>query len=292
MMKHHALALLVAAALATTASAGVIDKAQVDATAPTATWSAWGGQLGIRWNRDLLSNLGVTVGAPTAKLATQDFRLHEWFNVRESAGLQFTVSNSALRQFTGGSVQMRGGFVLNLRDGSNIDLRDLTLRARTDGSNILDVVSGDGKVWLYSDSLMFHLADNDRALAVKSANLRMTPALANRIGAPEAAGWNLGDIAMNTQIYVQGNDLAPNRVCNPYPYPDVEVPGVPGAVYKADLFMQATQYDPTGCMSCDGPGGNDGIASVAPNSTLRNNFNDGSLQQTITGDPLGTSSAL
>ncbi|MGH8171980.1 MAG: hypothetical protein ACREPX_02460 [Rhodanobacteraceae bacterium] len=292
-MKHHALALLIAAVIVPAASAGVIDKAQdAGANASAQSWSAWGGQLGIRWNRDLLSNLGVTVAAPTGKLATQDFRLHEWFNVRESAGLQFTVSNSALRQFTGGAVQMRGGFVLNLRDGSRVDLRDLTLRARTDGSNILDVVSGDGKVWLYSDSLMFHLADNDRQLAVKSANLRMTPALANRIGVPEAAGWNLGDIAMNTQIFVQGDDLAPNRVCTPYPYPDVEVPGVPGAVYKADLFMQATQYDPTGCQSCDGPGGNDGIASVAPNSTLRNNVNDGTAQQTISNDPLGTSSAL
>jgi hypothetical protein len=67
---------------------------------------------------------------------------------------------------------------------------------------------------------------------------------------------------------------------------------VPGAVYKADLFMQATQYDPVGCQSCDGPGGNDGIASVAPNSTLRNNVNDGTAQPTISGDPLGTSSAL
>ena len=294
MMKHHALALLIAAAIVPAASAGVIDRAQLaDANASAQSWSAWGGQLGVRWNRDLLSNLGVTVAnAPTGKLSTQDFRLHEWFALRESAGLQFTVSNAALRKFTGGSVQMRGGFVLNLRDGSRIDLRDLTLRARADGSNILDIVSGDGKVWMYSDSLMFQLSNNDRELAVKSANIRMSAALANRIGVPEAAGWNLGDIAMNTQIFVQGDDLAPNRVCNPYPWPDVAVPGVPGAVYKADLFMQATQYDPTGCQSCDGPGGTDGIASVAPNSTLRNNVNDGTAQQTISNDPLGTSSAL
>ena len=293
MMKRHALALLVAAAFVPAASAGVIDKAQAGANAPAQSWSAWGGQLGIRWNRDLLTNLGVTVGsAPGGKLATQDSRNHEWFSLRESAGLQFTVSNAALRQFVGGSVQMRGGFVLNLRDRSSIDLRDLTVRVRTGASNILDIVSGDGKVWLYSDSLMFQLSDNDRELAVKSANIRMTAAFANRIGVPEAAGWNLGDIAMNTQIFVQGNDLAPNRVCTPYPYPDVAVPGVPGAVYKADLFMQATQYDPTGCQGCDGPGGGDGIASVAPNSTLRNNVNDGSLQQTISNDPLGTSSAL
>jgi hypothetical protein len=291
-MKLHALALLVAAAVLPAAHAGVIDKANTQATQ---TWSAWGGQIGVRWNRDLLGNLGLAVAdAPAGKLAKQDFRLHEWFDLRQSAGLQFTVNNASLRNFTGGSLQMRGGFVLKLRDGSSIDLRDLTLRARTDGSNILDLVSGDGKAWFYSDSLMFRLSNNERGLDIVSANLRMSQALANRIGVPEAASWNLGDISMNTEIFVQGADqnAIRGRSCSPYPWPDVEVPGVPGAVYQADLFMQATQYDPVGCMSCDGPGGNDGIASIAPNSTLRNNVNDGSQQPTISGDPNGTSSAL
>lgn len=292
-MKFHALALLIAAAVLPAAHAGVIEKANQQATQ---SWSAWGGQIGVRWNRDLLGNLGLTVAdAPTGKLAKQDFRLHEWFDLRQNAGLQFTVNNASLRNFTGGSLQMRGGFVLKLRDGSAVDLRDLTLRARTDGSNILDLVSSDGKAWFYSDSLMFRLANNEHGLEIVSANLRMSQALANRIGVPEAGAWNLGDIAMNTDIFVQGVDQASlrGRECSPYPWPDVGVPGVPGATYQADLFMQATQYDPVGCQSCDGPGGaNDGIASVAPNSTLRNNVNNGSQQQTISGDPNGTSSAL
>jgi hypothetical protein len=289
------MALIIAAAFVTAAHAGVIDKAQqADAAAAAGqTWSAWGGQIGVRWNHDLLANLGVSVAdAPAGKLATQDFRLHEWFELRQSGGVQFTVSNASLRNFIGGSVQMRGGFVLKLRDGSTIDLRDLTLRTRKDGSNVLDLVGGDGKVWLYSDSLMFRLADNERGLEVMSANIRMSQLLANRIGVPDAAAWNLGDIAMNTEIFRQGADLAPNRVCSPYPWPDVAVPGVPGAVYKADLFMEGTQYDPTGCMSCDGPGGNDGIASVAPTSSLINNVNDGTYQPTVPGDPLGTSANL
>src|SRR6185312_3261539 len=179
-MKLHALALLVAAAVLPAAHAGVIDTANQQATQ---SWSAWGGTIGVRWNRDLLGNLGLTVAdAPSGKLAKQDFRLHEWFDMRQNAGLQFTVNNASLRNFTGGSLQMRGGFVLKLRDGSTVDLRDLTLRARTDGSNILDLVSGDGKAWFYSDSLMFRLSNNEHGLDIVSANLRMSQALANRIG--------------------------------------------------------------------------------------------------------------
>ena len=258
------------------------------------SWSAWGGEIGFRWNPDLLDNIRIKIQGSGATAQT-DLRNHQWFAVRQSGGLQFDVFNGSLQGFTGGSLQMRGGFVLKLRDGSAVDLRDLTLRARTDGSNILDLVSSDGKAWFYSDSLMFRLANNEHGLEIVSANLRMSQALANRIGVPEAGAWNLGDIAMNTDIFVQGVDQASlrGRECSPYPWPDVGVPGVPGATYQADLFMQATQYDPVGCQSCDGPGGaNDGIASVAPNSTLRNNVNNGSQQQTISGDPNGTSSAL
>jgi hypothetical protein len=294
MIKHHALAFFVAAALVPAAYAGVIDRAQQAGTSASAqTWSAWGGEIGVRWNRDLLTNLGVNVDSgTTAKLATQDFRQHEWFAVRESAGLQFTVSNSALREFTGGSVQMRGGFVLKLRDGSTIDMRDLTLRVRANDSRVLDIVSGDGQAWFYSDRLMFRLSDDERTLMVKAADVRISERLANRLGAPESAGWEVADIAMNTQIFVQGDDLEPNRVCTPYPWPGVAVPGVPGAVYQADLFMQTFSIDPVGCQGCDGTGGNDGLVAYAPSSTLRNNVNDGSLQATIAGDPLGTSTAL
>ena len=289
-MKLHALALLIAAAVLPAAHAGVIDKSNQQATQ---TWSAWGGQIGVRWNRDLLGNLGVRVAdAPTGQLAMHDGRRHQWFDVRQNAGLDFTVHNKSLRNFTGGSVQMRGGFLLKLRDGTSIDLRDLTLRARTDGSNILDLVSSDGKAWFYSDSVMFTLSGDQRTLEIVSANLRMSQSFANRIGVPEAAGWNMGDIAMNTQIFVQGEDSVRGRSCSPYPWPNVAVPNVPGAVYQADLFMEDISFDPVGCQTCDGPGGNDGIASVAPNSTLRNNVNDGTAQATISGDPLGTSANL
>ena len=67
MMKFRVLALSsLAVALAAAAHAGVIDKAQRDGQAALTaqTWSAWGGELGVRWNRGLLSNIGVEVSLP------------------------------------------------------------------------------------------------------------------------------------------------------------------------------------------------------------------------------------
>jgi len=292
-MNIRVCALALACGFVSLANAGVIDRAQKAEAAAQQAWTAWGGDIGVRWNRGLLGNIGVRVeAAPSAQLAKTDVRRHEWFEVRQAGGLTFTVRNGSMQQFVGGSLQMRGGYVLRLADGSSIDMRDLSLRVRDSDPKILDVVSGDGKVWFYSDRVMFELADHDRTLAIRAADLRIAPALANRIGRPEAANWEVADLALNTQINIQGENVVEGS-CDPYPWPGAAVPGMPGEAYKADLFMQAIQFDPVGCQSCDGPGGaNDGTASWAPSSTLKNNVNDGTAQATIPGDPLGTSTAL
>ncbi|HEV7491499.1 MAG TPA: hypothetical protein VGO25_11880 [Rhodanobacteraceae bacterium] len=296
MMKRHALAFLVAAAVLPAAHAGVVDNAQH--AAQQQAWSAWGGEIGIRWNADILDNLGIHPGQQTGQLNETDFHRHEWFQLRQSGGLQFKVFNSALQNFTGGSLQMRGGYVLQLRDGSSIDMRDMSLRVREKDTKVLDIVSGDGKVWFYTDRVMFELANGNQMLAIRAADIRIGPDLANRLGVPEANGWEIGDMAMNTQVNIQGSNNVPDRVCSPYPWPNVAVPNVPDQTYKGDLFMQSFSVDPVGCMhsngssGCDGPGGDDGIAGFAPTSSLINNKNDGTFVPTVPNDPLGTSTSL
>jgi len=286
-----ALALACGLGVASLAQAGVIDKAQT--AAQQQSWSAWGGDIGVRWNRGLLKNIGVTVEqSTTAQLSKTDMRRHEWFDVRQAGGLSFNVKNGSMQQFTGGSLQMRGGYTLRLSDGSSIDLRDLSLRVRANDPKVLDAVSGDGKVWFYSDRVMFELADNNRTLAIRAADLRIAPEFAARIGRPEAANWEVADLALNTQINIQGQNPQGEQ-CDPYPWPDVPVTDVPGETFKADLFMQAINFDPVGCQGCDGPGGaTDGTIGWAPSSTLINNRNNGTAVETIPGDPLGTSTAL
>jgi hypothetical protein len=291
-MKRLGLGLCIAAACVPAVHAGAISDAVKAASPGTAqSWSAWGGTIGVRWNRDLMQNLGIALDAPSATLAQKDLGRHEWFELRQTDGLKFSVRNATLQQFDGGSLQMRGGYVLRLRDGGRIDLRDFSLRVRANDPKILDLVSADGKAWFYSDRIMFELADNNRTLAIRAADLRVSAALAARLGAPEADGWELADMALNTEVNIQGKGAEPDRVCSPYPWPKVDVPGVAGATYQADLFMQSFSVSPTGCQSCTGPSGS-GIASFAPSSTLRNNINDGTAQATVGGDPMGTSSAL
>ena len=286
------LVIVLALACACPAMAGVIDTAQKAQAQAAQAWSAWGGDLGLRWNRDLLATMGIEVVGADQRLERQDRRLHEWFRVRETGGLKFIVRNGSMQHFSEGSLQARGGHSLRLPDGSHISLRDFTLRLRAGDNGILDVIGADGKAWFYVDRLMFELVDDNRRLAIQAADLRIAPALASRIGRPDVANWEVADLALHSEVYVQGaNEIS--GTCDPYPWPGVGVEEAPGEVYRADLFMQSFSMNVVGCQTCDGPGGaNDGVIAWAPSSTLKNNVNNGTAQATISGDPLGTSSAL
>jgi hypothetical protein len=290
-MKRLLLSVCITMACVAAAHAGITDRAtRADASVDQA-WSAWGGSMGVRWNYDLMANLGIRVETRTGQLRQTDYRGHEWFSLRQAGGLEFLVRNDSLQRFRDGSLRMSGGYVLALADGTRIDLRDATLRVNAKNPNVLDLVSSDGKVWFFTDRIMFELADGNRTLAVRAADLRISAELARRLHAPEADGWELGDFAMNTEVNIVGSNPAPERSCSVYPWPNVDVPGVAGAKYQADLFMDHFSISPVGCQTCTGSAGS-GIAAFAPSSTLRNNVNDGTAQATVPGDPLGTSSAL
>ena len=291
-MKRRLGAMLAVCSVLPLAHAGVIDSARTAQAEEAQAWTAWGGEVGVRWNRSLLGILGVTIEHDAdQRLAREDARRHEWFALRDSGGLRFIVRNGALQRFSDGSLQMRGGYVLRLRDGSRIDLRELTLRVRAGESGILDLVGADGKAWFYTDRVMFELVDGKRRLAIQAADVRMAPALAQRIGRTDLAHQEVADLALNTEVHVEGGDAAIAGTCVPYPWPGVAVPEAPGEIYQADLFMQTFSISMVDCLVCDGPGGGDGTIAWAPSSTLRNNVNNGTLQPTVGGDPLGTSTA-
>ena len=87
-IRVSALALVCALVLGSAPShAGVIDKAQKAEAAEHQTWSAWGGDIGFRWNRGLLGNIGMRIEASPTGQTPNSLRGHEWFDVREAGGL-------------------------------------------------------------------------------------------------------------------------------------------------------------------------------------------------------------
>ncbi len=252
------------------------------------TWSATSGTVGVRWNRELAGDLGLVLGAATGRHLELSAYQHETFDLSRAGSLDFDVRNGNLRAFIGGSLQARGGYVIESPAG-RIDLTNFRLVPRRGDSPILDLVGSDGKAWFYVDRLMYELIDNKQRLAVRTMDVRITPELAARLGQPLAAGWTVAEMEMTTDVMRQGTDT-PQQLGSTKWHGNA-VPGVPGATYQADLFMQTFSMQYSRCDTCTGVGGN-GRVVFTPSSTLRNNVNNGSAQVTVAGDPLGTSSAL
>ena len=289
------LAIALAAAFSTTLISGHLHAATVTANANPVSdkaqhWSAWGGTVGVRWNRELARDIGLVLGAASGRHAALSWYEHETFDLRQAGSLEFDVRNGNLKGFVGGSLQAAGGYVIDTPAGP-IALTDFRLVPRSGGSTpVLDLVGADGKAWFYIDRLMYELIDDRQRLAVRTMDLRIAPALAQRIGRPEVADWVIADMELTTQVLRRAVDPSPQGAYV-YRWHGAAVPGVPGAVFEADLFMQVFSMQYTRCNGCTGVGGN-GSVVFTPSSTLRNNVNNGSLDVTVAGDPKGTSSAL
>ncbi len=267
-----------------------VSGAQAAEAAPAAsvqpeTWAAWGGTVGIRWNRELAADVGLDLGEARSALEGTSFREHERFDLRRTGSLEFRVVSGNLAAFAGGSVQARGGYVIATGAG-DIDLTDFRLRPRESDPLILDIVGADGKAWFYIDRLMYELVDDNRHLAVRTMDLRISRDLAVRIGHPEVADWAIADMEMTTEVQRQGAN--PQQPEGGYRWHGT---ASSGGTYEADLFMQTFNTQYSRCDGCTGEGGN-GRVVFTPSSTLKNNVNNGTSVATIPSDPRGTSKAL
>lgn len=286
-------ALVVALALGLVPAAGAFAASSLaapsDAAAPASQqlWSAWGGTVEVRWNRDLAGDVGMQISAARGALPGLTMRGRDQFDLRRAGSLEFHVERGYFRGFDGGSLQANGGYTIQLADGSSINLSDFRLVPAAGEPLILNFVGSDGKVWFYIDRLMYELLDNDRTLAVGAMDMRISAALANRIGHPEVSGLAIADLAMTTEVQTQGSGAMP-MAQNPH-WAGSAAPD--GGTYEADLFMQSFNMQYSRCQGCTGPSGT-GKVVFTPSSTLKNNVNAGSLAVTIPGQgDLGTSSA-
>lgn len=296
-MRKLILILLVACGTSIAADNGSrteMERAAEGATGKNGVWAVWGGEIEIAWARPLLNDLGIKVSTPEGATGSV-VGGGDVFAIRESGGIQFAVQGRSFSGFLEGSLQLRGGFQLQVA-GQTIDLRNARLLTRQDNPWQLDVVAADGTTWLYIDRLMYELIPNTNTLAIQAMDLRMTAELARLTGHPELEGQVVGGTELYTTIFRGGFDSeVVAGSCPPSSkWPGTQVPMTnPAEFYEADVFMEsftASNMGSTG--GADGPGNTDGLIKFTPSSTLRNNRSDGSPIATVPGDPLGTSSVL
>ncbi|MEO6364599.1 MAG: hypothetical protein ABIO38_00895 [Luteimonas sp.] len=251
-------------------------------------WAASGGSVVVRWNHDLAADLGIRISTigNASRLAHSG---GERFNLDRAARLRFNVKRGYLHAFTGGALRARGGYSLDLGKGS-IALSDFRLvpRLAKSGQNTqqFNLIGADGTAWFHVDRLMHELTEHDSRIAVRTSDIRISAALARRIGQPEVTGWAIGEVQFDAGIVAKGSGAMP--LSNAITWHGDPAPN--GDTYQNDLFMQRITAQYMRCNGCTGTDGS-GDVVITPASTLRNNVNEGNIAATVPGDPLGTSTA-
>lgn len=289
-MKYVIAAVLFAVCSVGTAHAGAVD----DDREHQQTWTVWGGDVGVRWNRDLATDIGLHIGAAVGKTGVSPRGGFVRFAVQPIGSLKFSMRERHFQGFRDGTLRMHGGYQINF-SGGQIDLIDFRLVPRADNPLILDIVSADGEAWFYCDRLMYDMPGADDMLHVRTMDVRISSSLAARLGQPEVAGWAIADMQLQTHVVRWGglphllgscND-ANGANCN---FAGTQAPN--GGTYQADLFMMTFTPQYSRCQGCTGIGGQ-GQVVFTPSSKLKNNVNAGSIQTTVYGQgSLGISSAL
>ncbi len=270
--------------------------------APAAPWSrasgpeyaiTRGGALRFRWNQQLLGDLGIgeasAIGGPSAVSERGiDFQLSP------DSHFEIKGSTEVAHEVASGEAMLQGGFSF-AKIALNWQNPRLTVRGGAEAR--IDFLSDDGEVWFYADRLMYEFLDDGSSFRLRSADLRVSAALAQLLGRAEAADLAVAELRLLASVVQRATAAAPRSCADPN-WTGKAVPNTSGGIYTADVFMSAFSAQFSRCQSCDGPGNaNDGSIVFTPSSTLKNNINNASLTTpvvgaTIPGDPLGTSAAL
>lgn len=253
-----------------------------------------GGRVGFLWNDGLLTMLGIE-RRPARGESPKPGEHWATLQLAPSSTLLIDADSTAVRAIAGGEARLSGGFAFAVR-GRKVLWQDVSLRVRPGPAPRIDFVGADDTVWFYLDQMMYESTDDLGSFVVRTADLRVAPALARALGDPSATGLAVAEVWLESPYE---KALAPGR-----PKGSPRWPGTPApvGVYEADVFTTYFDAQLSRCRlstaadsvtsGCDGPGGDNGVVVLTPNSKLRNNINNGALLASVPGDPLGTSSSL
>ena len=282
MLRLALLTCLIGASVSSIAVASTPDQPMTEYSSQSprnAQWLVNGGEFKIRFNDDLLKANDITPSGakPTPGQDVEDEAFAR-FALVPSEGLQFNAPEGGFDRFTGGKLAIAGGFKLKLPGGETLSFKKAELRYSEDNPMRLDLVGDDGQSWLYLNHLMYKMVDDYAGFYVRSADLRISTALAVRLGLPHLAEQYVGEVKMLAHVVQRPFSFKKPDAKSVLACPNVHGsgPAPGGGTYQADVLMESYTMSSTRCRrsdtaaSCDGSGADDGDVVFTPSSTLRN----------------------
>lgn len=264
-------------------------------TAATETWRSGGGETTWWLNRDVLRPLGIGV-VRTGGAAAQDSSpyLQLQYAAESITGFSLRLRGGALDRLEAADLRHRDGPVFSLPH-DELDLRGFRLQRRGAGAFALDVTDAQGVVWFHLDHAHQYFDRDAGRLAVRYMDLRLAPALAQRLGRPELRNLLIGGMETIASTFRRETPLVAAPTSFPLectaPWP---TPGEPDRAPWVDVRMihllinyEDSSVDGVNSYRCgrdDGNGGHalactqdstDGLVVISPDASLRNDGNAG-----------------
>jgi len=242
------LALATAVAAGTVSAQSVVDRAGI--TDSTEIWSAWGGQVEIKLQQDILTDIQATVRAGGAQAPTTRLELQ----IANLGSMAFHAPAGHFAGFVDGSLTVDTGLRIE-RKGQSVAAGQLVIRPLA-GKHFpsLEIVDGNGNRWFTATQIHLYTEPAQERLVMERMDLSLTPELAVRLGAPRLAGQFLGEMALTANLNIPAGAARAVRGDS-----------------CADRPKWATQGFPLDVALTGGAGGGAGIGTVQDVGTITDN---------------------
>jgi len=176
---------------------GTLDPSSRQQAVMGAQWTASSGQTSMRFDAGLLENFALRFTGSEAPSTPEQAGDHA-FEIAAIPELEFLAPRAAFDGFSGGALQHRGALLLHFAGGS-IDLSDFTLVP--DSADTLVLRDATGETWFHLDYIHVMLYPEEGQITLANMDLRISAALAARLGRPALENIVIGQAFIRANIH-------------------------------------------------------------------------------------------
>jgi hypothetical protein len=176
---------------------------------PGARWSASGGQTSLRFDPGLMAAFRLRATGSEAQ-RTQDQPGDHVLAISPASRLDLWAPGGAYDGFAGGRLEHRGNLVLHYPGGS-VNLRNFTLSPVS--AETLQLRSASGEALFELDYIHVMLYPERGLLTLANMDVRISAALADRLGEPATAGMVIGQAFTSASLEVPEGEVPLGAAC-------------------------------------------------------------------------------
>lgn len=229
---------------------------RADVTNPTEIWSAWGGEVEMKFQNDIFDDWNLSIKASERAAESTYFTLP----VQNLGSLEFHSPVGNFAGFIDGSLTLDQSSIFT-SNGQEVSWSQMILKPVGGFEfDTLELQDSAGNTLFYATNIHIYVAQERDQLVMERMDIRVSEALAKRLDNPDLANQFIGELAMELNLNVPAGAVTETRggTC-------ADRPKWPTEGFIADVGLtNMSQISDVGTI------GGGTIELIAPSSSLRN----------------------